>query len=443
MPNPLPASPEAERHLLGVLIRDALPFPKNLVPSDFIEPRLQDVAYAIKAVEDQGQVADEFTVISYLRASPFEGPDAFVSSLTTDVGYSIYNPGWADIIRKHSILRKIADTTARANKLASDPASDPQAILDFTEGQLKAVTNRAAKADDPAVQMTLDALETFDRKNDPDCLIGSRWMNKGYSCLLISQSGVGKSSFSLQLMITLALKRQGGFFGIEAKRPLKVLFLQSENCLGDVAEAYQDITAGMNLHLPEREMLKENLVIYRLKRETGKAFLDKMRALIKLHAADVVVVDPLMAFIGISVTDQEQMTEWCRVGLDSVLSDTGAILFAVHHTTKPRSAKDKEGQTSADLAYSGAGASELVNYMREAAVLERCPGDEPIFKFSLTKRRGRSDMRDNEGNFAPSIYVRHSPIRGIIRWERSVSPTDPASKNSDSSPAKGSRKRFD
>lgn len=435
--HPLNASPEAERHLLGVLIRDALPFPKDLAPSDFAEPKLQDVAYAIQAVEDQGGQADELSTILYLRSTTFDSPDAFVSSLTTDVGYSLYNPAWAAEVRRRSLLREIAETTAKANALALDPAADPETVLAFTAGQLKSATDRAAKPNAGLVAMDLEALESFDRKADPNCVIGSRWMCRGYSCLLISQSGVGKSSFSLQFMISLALKKS--FFGIEGKRPLKVLFLQNENDEGDVAEAYQDITAGMNLHIPERQALKENLTIYRLKRVTGQAFLDKMRELIRLHAADVVVVDPLMAFIGIPVTDQEAMTDWCRQGLDSVLTETGAVLFAVHHTTKPRSAKDKEGQTAADLAYAGAGASELVNYVRDAAVLERCAGEEPIFKFSLTKRRGRSDLRDNNGDFAPSIYVRHSPHRGVIRWERSVPPTT----DSDSSPAKGSRRRFD
>jgi len=431
------ASPEAERHLLGVLIRDALPFPANLVPADFYEPRLQDVAYAIRAVEEKGGQADELTVILYLRSTPFDGPDAFVSSLTTDVGFSLYNPAWSNEVRRQSLLRSIAATTAKASALAQDPHADPEAVLAFTAGQLKAATERAAKPDAGAVAMDHAALESFDRKDDPNAVIGSRWMCKGYSCLLISQSGVGKSSFALQFMVSLALKRS--FFGIEAKRPLKVLFLQNENDLGDVAEAYQDICGGMNLHIPERQQLKENLVIYRLKRVVGQGFLDKMRDLIRLHAADVVVVDPLMAFIGIPVTDQEAMTDWCRQGLDSVLTETGAVLFAVHHTTKPRSAKDKEGQTAADLAYAGAGASELVNYVRDAAVLERCAGDEPVFKFSLTKRRGRSDLRDNNGDFASSIYVRHSPTRGVIRWERSLPPNQDA----DSKPEKGSRRRFD
>jgi hypothetical protein len=89
----------------------------------------------------------------------------------------------------------------------------------------------------------------------------------------------------------------------------------------------------------------------------------------------------------------------------------------MHHTTKPRAAKDKEGQTVADLAYSGAGSSEFVNYFREVAVLVRQQGEEPIFKFGLTKRRGRAGLKDFAGDFAGEISIRHSRKKGEIRWE--------------------------
>jgi hypothetical protein len=89
----------------------------------------------------------------------------------------------------------------------------------------------------------------------------------------------------------------------------------------------------------------------------------------------------------------------------------------MHHTPKPRAAKDKEGQTIADLAYSGAGSSEFVNYFREVAVLVRQQGEEPIFKFGLTKRRGRSGMKDLNGDFAGEISIRHARTKGQIRWE--------------------------
>jgi hypothetical protein len=108
-----------------------------------------------------------------------------------------------------------------------------------------------------------------------------------------------------------------------------------------------------------------------------------------------------------------------------VLEETGAVLLAVHHTTKPRSSKDREGQTDADLAYAGAGASELVNYVREVGVLQRAQGSEPIFKFSLTKRRNRAGMKNIDGDFSHEIYVRHARDRNSIRWEYSTAPEQP------------------
>jgi hypothetical protein len=193
--------------------------------------------------------------------------------------------------------------------------------------------------------------------------------------------------------------------------------LQAENDLGDVAEAYQDITAGMGLYADEQRNLDDNLFIYRDTNSVGMAFLEQMKRLIELHGADIILVDPLLSFAGIEVADQKQMTEFLRHGVAKILEQTGCILVAVHHTTKPKSAKDKEGQTPSDLAYSGAGASELVNYVREVGVLVRQPGDEPVFKFSLTKRRGRAGMQDANGDFKGDIIVRHARDKGQIRWE--------------------------
>ena len=125
-----------------------------------------------------------------------------------------------------------------------------------------------------------------------------------------------------------------------------------------------------------------------------------------------------------------------------MLQRTKAALLYMHHTTKPKSAKDTAGQTVSDLAYAGAGASDITNYVREVAVLQRCQGDEPIFRFSITKRRGRSGMKDEMGDFASDIYVRHSRTPGLIRWERS-SQEEVDGQKADSSPAKGSPRRFD
>ena len=144
---------------------------------------------------------------------------------------------------------------------------------------------------------------------------------------------------------------------------------------------------------------------------------------------------------------RSQASHFLRHDLAPILLETGAVLVAMHHTGKPKAAGDKEGQTVADLAYAGLGSSEFTNYFREVAVLFRCQGEEPIYKFGLTKRRGRAGLKDSEGQFKGEIYIRHAAEKGVIRWEYSQAPsqsaTETAKQDSVSSPAKGSPRRLD
>jgi hypothetical protein len=445
---PLPSAIDAERHLLGVLLRDALPLPEGLLPSDFHEPKHQDTAACIKALAEAGTPPDELVVTNKLREAKSTAEAHYISELTTTVGSSLLNPGWADLIKRKAALRQISLTASRLLAHANEEDADPEALVAFTEGSLKAAKGRA-KPRDTAELMPLSTLRAFDLDNDPTCLVGNRWLCKGGSLLLVSQSGVGKSSFTLQMLISLAVGRP--FFGIQAKRPLRIVMGQAENDVGDVAHALQSICSGMMLYPDEERLLDENLHIYRDTHSVGPAFIERMRELIIRHNADWFTCDPLMSFCGIEVSDQKQMTEFLRHGINPVLEETGAVFMAVHHTTKPRSAKDKEGQTVADLAYAGSGSSELTNWSREVACLQRCPGDEPVFKFALTKRRGRAGLKDHADDFANEITIRHARQKGVVRWEYAIpeeatapqTATRPASRDADSSPAKGSPRRFD
>ena len=53
-----PNNTAAERHLLGVLLRDALPFPADLKASDFFEPVHQDIAAAILALRSEEHTSE-------------------------------------------------------------------------------------------------------------------------------------------------------------------------------------------------------------------------------------------------------------------------------------------------------------------------------------------------------------------------------------------------
>ena len=429
-PNNVPA----ERHLLGVLLRDALPFPADLKPSDFFEPVHQDIAAAILSLEVDGTSGDELTVSQKLREMRSTVQAATVSLLVTDAGVSTYRSEHVNLIADASVLREALSIAGRA--------TDPDALL---EHYARLANKRsAAKPKHGPQRMDFDYLLTADRKNDPNNILGNRWLCKGGSLLIVGQSGTGKSSLMMQAAVHWALGRD--FFGIKPVKPLRSIILQAENDALDCGESLQDVVAGAYLDSAEIAQLKEHLAIYRDTVSTGTTFTAALKALIIEHKADIVFVDPLLSFAGIDVSDQEQASKFLRHDLAPILLETGAVLVAMHHTGKPKSSSDKEGHTVADLAYAGLGSSEFTNYFREVAVLFRCQGDQPIYKLGLTKRRGRADLKDSQGQFKSEIYIRHAAQKGVIRWEYSQPPsqsaTQPAQRDSDSRPAKGSPRRL-
>jgi len=431
-PNNVPA----ERHLLGVLLRDALPVPPDLKASDFFEPVHQDILAALLSLAVDGIAGDELTVSQKLREMRSPVQAATVSLLVSDCGQSTYRREHVDLITDAAILREAS--TAAAN------ATDPDTLLDHYARV--ADKRKGSKTRHGPQRMDFDSLLSFERKEDPTTILGNhRWLCKGGSLLIVGQSGTGKSSLMMQAAVHWALGRD--FFGIKPARPLRAIVLQAENDAGDISEALQDVIAGGHLDSLERLTLRDHLAIYRDTVSTGTTFTAALRQLVIEHRADIVFVDPLLSFAGIDVSDQEQASKFLRHDLAPILLETGAVLVAMHHTGKPKTSTDKEGHTVADLAYAGLGSSEFTNWFREVAVLFRCQGEEPVYKFGLTKRRGRAGLKDADGAFKGEIYIRHASHTGVIRWEYSQPPsqsaTDPAPRDAHSRPAKGSPRRLD
>jgi len=429
-----PNNVAAERHLIGVILRDALPFPPDLKASDFFEPAHQDIVGAILMLAVDGITADELIVTQKLRELKSTVQAADVSLLVSDAGASTYRPEHVDLITNAALLRQAAVIAANA--------TDPEAIIDHYARLAEERKGRKVKTG-PA-RMDFDALMSFERKEDASCVLGNRrWLCKGGSMLIVGQSGTGKSSLMMQAAVRWCVGKD--FFGIKTHKPLRAVVLQAENDQGDISEALQDVVNGAYLDGDEKATLRENLAIYRDTVSTGTVFTAALRQLIIDQRADIVFVDPLLSFAGIDVSDQEQASKFLRHDLAPILLETGAVLVAMHHTGKPKAASDKEGHTVADLAYAGLGSSEFTNWFREVAVLFRCQGEEPIYKFGLTKRRGRAGLQDHEDQFKGEIYIRHASEPGVIRWEYSTPPsqtsTDPSQGHSDSSPAKGSPRR--
>lgn len=435
-----PNNVDAERFLLGVVLRLALPFPPDLKPSDFFEPVHQDIAAAILSLQVDGIPADELTTTQRLRDLGSSVQAATVSLMVTDSGQSTYRPEHVDMIADAAVLR--------AALSAAEKATDPDTLLEhYARLAEQRKASAKPKEQDLGEWFDLDALDSFDPTQDPTVLVGKarRWLCQSYAVSIVGFSGTGKSSLMMQIATSWALGQP--VFGLEPVRPLRTLILQAENDGGDIAEAWQGSTIKMTA--TEKAALKQNLAIVRDSKHMGAAFPPFLEALILRHGAEVVWVDPLLAYAGFDIADQELTTDWLRTQVDPVLKRTKAAMIYMHHTTKPKSADDLDSMTPSQLAYLGAGSAEWVNYSRDAGFLYRTSGEPARYKFGFSKRASRSGLSDIDGNRAKSgfVYLQHSPEEGVLRWEHaptpSGTPSDISTQKAHPRPAKGSPRPFD
>ena len=196
-----PNAVDMEGYLLGCLIRDEKHLPEELKVSDFFDPKHQDIASALLALKEKEYKVDLTTVLSELTRSRSPVDAYFVSQLDTQVGETFINQAWIDAIKKTSKLRRLQIVADQLQKHSSDQFADPDQLLAYFEGSLKQFDK--IKKDGPQL-MDLESLETFDRNNDPNAVLGRRWLCRGGSLLMVGQSGTGKSSLMMQGAISWA-----------------------------------------------------------------------------------------------------------------------------------------------------------------------------------------------------------------------------------------------
>jgi hypothetical protein len=385
----------------------------------FLEPKHQTIYQACQQLITQGISPDELTLSNQLRNTltlDQAGGLHYINELTSSIFAPSANLRQAIIIlqEKHQ-ARQLINLARDISAKAQSGAFKPDELMQSLMAQAKDISTTSSQ-DSTTVQMPLADLYNIDRHNDPNNLLGNRWICKGGSLLFSAQAGCGKSTLATQMIVSWALGRD--LWHIKPVRPLRIVLLQSENDLADLAEQWQDVTASMSLSRPDLETLAENVSIYREAIKTGDAFGLLIEDLVKKHRADLLIIDPLLGFAAGDVSKQEYCSHFLRHILQPCLMRTGCALIAIHHQNKPP--KKSEGKTSSTYDFSGS--SELANWFRATAILRREDDELPHFIFKLGKRGSRAGMRDLQGFFTESLRVRHSKIRGQIKWEINNAP---------------------
>jgi len=256
-----------------------------------------------------------------------------------------------------------------------------------------------------------------------DELLKDRYLCRGSGLLMVGSTGIGKSSLVLQCAILWSLGKAA--FGIRPARPLSVLLIQAENDDGDVAEVRDGIFAGLGLSPEAAALAGERIKVVREDERVGMAFCILLERIIKEHHPDLVIIDPVLAFLGGDASSQRDVSGFLRGGINPIIRRHGCGAILVHHTNKPPADKKKDTWSGGDFAYLGSGSAEWANWAR-AVISLRATGGHDYFELRLGKRGKRVGWKHEDGD-TPRYVARlaHGREDGQIYW-REVSEIEEA-----------------
>ncbi len=393
----------------------------DLKPEAFYDLRNREIYGVLKRLWSKYKAFDLITVQAYMSKKGLleqVGGIPYLSECQDAVPSAANLDNYIGIVREKYELRKIITTCNEVVGKIYDYTGSLDELKFVVQSDLGEVFGDDGKHAAEGENSTWNDLLEFETAHDSNNVIGmsdgksTRWLCKGHSAWLIGPSGVGKSSLMLQMGVAWAVGLP--MFGITPQKALRVLVIQAENDKGDMAEMARGIEAGLKLEM--NEALQQNIRVRSVTGKIGQTFCAWLRKEIESFRADLVLVDPLLSFAGIDVSRQDQASQFCRVWLDPVLRDTGAVLISVHHTGKPpRNDSKVAPQTLNEMAYAGIGSSELVNWARAVMLLQSC--GENQFRLMLAKRGKRAGATHPSGEPTQVIWLKHA-TNGNIFWEQ-------------------------
>lgn len=234
--------------------------------------------------------------------------------------------------------------------------------------------------------------EYLPEDKDPRVLVRGSWLVRGGSAFWIATAGIGKSTSCMQLVHCMSAGIP--FCGLQPRGALKFWVFQSEDSQNRVAQDMLDVRAELIERASDFDWMAEGrkvkfIDLSELDGRCGVAFLDELDKMLRAadrlnEKPDVIVLNPLLAFVGGPIVDGGYVTPFFRggeigrketCGLQAILERHKVGVLIYHHTPKPPTEKEIDGWMKSQFPeYQGAGSSDITNWGRSFITMMRVKG---------------------------------------------------------------------
>lgn len=246
-----PHSLEAEQSILGSLMLDGDSWDQVadiLEPQDFYRPSHQNLFTAIGELKNKNMEADLITVSNHLQNKGLLdscGGTDYIVELVNKVVSSVNIVGYAKIVREHSLLRKLIQTSSSLiDRAYGNDFQNIEAFVDEAEGEFYKLgqhkTEGGLTGSMEIVRSSMIRIEElYKRKSDvtgvPTGITALDKMTAGLQggelIIVAARPSMGKTAFSLNLAQHMAIreKKTVAYFSLEMpKDQVMIRMLASE-----------------------------------------------------------------------------------------------------------------------------------------------------------------------------------------------------------------------
>lgn len=235
-------------------------------------------------------------------------------------------------------------------------------------------------------------------------ILGDGWIRRGDIATFISTAGAGKSVATIQAGMAWGIGLP--YLGIKPPRPLRILHFSGEDdeaTIGQIREGFLTHSlelTGKQLTAADLDPLDVNLRTEFSREHVGLHFHSHLAALLTEEAADLVIVNPLLSYLGAEVVTAA--SEFLRGGMMPILQRFDCAAMLAHHTTKMA----KDGWDNVDDTYSAIGGGEMANIPRTILTLRPTPADG-LYVIRVSKRQ-TTGWKDTDGAFTNAYHLRRT-----------------------------------